>query len=74
MWKRKRQVLQNTLRICSLIRNYSIEHKRKFTVYGAMDEADKEKLFYIDPRETNEKELIPSIHDGQYILFYGKSG
>lgn len=72
MWKLKHQLLKS-LRVSSLFRNYSKEKPRKFTVNGAMDESDKERYFYINPGETNKKELMPSIDEGQYIMFYGKS-
>jgi hypothetical protein len=72
MWQLKHQLLKS-LRVSSLFRNYSKENPRKFTVNGAMGEREKEVYFYINPGETNKKELIPSIEEGQYIMFYGKS-
>ena len=60
-------------RLFNLKKNYSKEKPRRFTVNGAMDKDANEKYFYIDPSETNKKELIPSIHEGEYIMFYGNS-
>jgi hypothetical protein len=54
-------------------RNYSKETPRMFTVNGAMDQDAKEKFFYVDPSETNKKELIPQIQKGEYIMFYGSN-
>jgi hypothetical protein len=44
-------------------RNYSKEKLRVFTVNGAMDQDAKEHYFFVDPTETNKKELIPLIQN-----------
>ena len=47
---------------------------RKFTVNGVINKNESEKYFYIDPEETNLQTLIPSIKNGDFIMFYGPRG
>jgi predicted AAA+ superfamily ATPase len=47
---------------------------RNFTVNGVINSNESSKYFYIDPAETNLKTLIPSIKNGDFIMFYGSRG
>eukprot|EP01124_Arcella_intermedia_P037273 TRINITY_DN9941_c0_g4_i4.p2 TRINITY_DN9941_c0_g4~~TRINITY_DN9941_c0_g4_i4.p2 ORF type:complete len:294 (+),score=32.24 TRINITY_DN9941_c0_g4_i4:29-910(+) len=56
------------------IRSFCRENRKVFTQNGAITTSDIARYFYVDPRPTNEKILLPRIRQGDYIMLYGARG